>query len=282
VRRQPKNRVQTLIIEVDAMPSPTEITVPQLSRIVGLPNAPLLIDVRAEEEFREDPRLIPTARRHDYREKSGWAKQYLDQAVIVYCQRGLTLSQGTAAWLRDQKIDAQTLKGGYLDWMSSQQPLVLSEKIPARDELGRTVWVTRARPKVVRIACPWLIRRFIDPSAVFLFVAPSEVAAVADRFGATPFDVEGDFWGDRGDKCTFDVMIEEFGLRSEPLDRLALIIRGADMDRLDLAPQSAGLLAASLGFSRIYRDDLAQLEAAMAIYDAYYRWCRDATDETHK
>jgi rhodanese-related sulfurtransferase len=281
VRRQPNNRVQTLIVEVDAMPSPTEITVAQLSRIIGLPDAPLLIDVRAEEEFRADPRVIPTARRHDYREKSGWAKHYLHQSVIVYCQRGLTLSQGTAAWLRDQHIHAQTLMGGYLDWISSHQPLVCSERTPARDELGRTVWVTRARPKVVRIACPWLIRRFIDPKAVFLFVAPSEVTGVADRFGATPFDVDGVFWSDRGDKCTFDVMIEEFGLKSQPLKHLARIVRGADTDRLDLTRQSGGLLAASLGFSRMYRDDLAQLEAAMGLYDAYYRWCRDATNETH-
>src|SRR5262249_42222480 len=150
----------------------------------------------------------------------------LDQSVIVYCQRGLTLSQGTAAWLRDQHIDAQTLKGGYLDWISSDQPLVRNEKIPARDELGRTVWVTRARPKVVRIACPWLIRRFIDPTAVFLFVAPSEVTGVADAFGATPFDADGVYWSDRGEKCTFDVMIEAFGLKSEPLNHLALIVRG--------------------------------------------------------
>jgi rhodanese-related sulfurtransferase len=250
------------------MLSPTEISVAQLSRIIGLPNAPPLIDVRAEEEFS----LIPTARRHDYREKSGWAKHYLHQSVIVYCQRGLTLSQGAAAWLRDQHIHAQRLMGGYLDWTSSHQPLVCSEKTPARDELGRTVWVTRARPKVVRIACPWLICRF---------VAPSEVTGVADRFGATPFDVDGVFWRDRGDKCTFDVMIEEFGLKSQPLNHLALIVRGADTDRLDLTPQSGGLLAASLGFSRMYRDDLAQLEAAMGLYDAYYRWCRDATNETH-
>ena len=99
---------------------------------------------------------------------------------------------------------------------------------------GRTVWVTRARPKIDRIACPWLIRRFIDPSAVFLFVAPAEVVDVADRFRATPFDIEGIFWSHRGELCTFDVMLEEFGLHSEALDRLALIVRAADTARLDL------------------------------------------------
>src|SRR6185295_5377375 len=129
--------------------------------------------------------------------------------------------------------------------------------------LGRTVWVTRERPKIDRIACPWLIRRFIDPAAVFLFVAPAEVAAVADRFGAVPFDIEGVFWSHRGERCTFDVMVEEFALATEPLLRLATIVRGADTARPDLAPEAAGLLAASLGLSRLYADDLEQLDAGM-------------------
>ena len=141
--------------------------------------------------------------------------------------------------------------------------------------------MTRARPKIDRIACPWLIRRFVDPGAVFLFVAPQEVEAVADRFGATPFDIEDVFWSHRGELCTFDVMVEEFGLSTEPLLRLARIVRAADTARLDLAPEAAGLLAASLGLSRMFSDDLAQLEAGMTLYDAFYRWCRDATGETH-
>jgi hypothetical protein len=141
--------------------------------------------------------------------------------------------------------------------------------------------VTRARPKVDRIACPWLIRRFVDPNAVFLFVPPAEVGAVAERFAATPFDIDNVFWTHRGDRCTFDVMVEEFGLSGEPLARLAVIVRGADTARPDLVPEAAGLLAASLGLSRMYADDLEQLEAGMLLYDAFYRWCRDATDETH-
>jgi hypothetical protein len=153
--------------------------------------------------------------------------------------------------------------------------------VPARDAAGRTLWVTRARPKIDRIACPWLIRRFADPRAVFLFVAPSEVVAVADRFGATPFDVEGVFWSHRGPLCTFDVMVEEFGLGSPALDRLAAIVRGADTARPDLAPEAAGLLAASLGFSRLHDDDLVQLEAATPLYDALYLWARDGSAETH-
>ena len=141
--------------------------------------------------------------------------------------------------------------------------------------------MTRERPKIDRIACPWLIRRFVDPAALFLFVAPSEVAAVAEQFGGAPFDIEGVFWSHRGEACTFDVMIEELGLASPALLRLATIVRGADTARLDLAPEAPGLLAASLGLSRMYADDLEQLEAGMTLYDAFYRWSRDATSETH-
>jgi len=145
----------------------------------------------------------------------------------------------------------------------------------------RTTWVTRARPKIVRIACPWLIRRFVDPRAVFLFVPPADVAAVAPRFGATPFDAGHGVGNDREGSCTFDVMLQELGLGTEPLRRLATIVRGADTGHPDLTPQSGGLLAVSLGFSRMYRDDQAQLDATLPLYDALYRWCRDGTDETH-
>jgi hypothetical protein len=114
-----------------------------------------------------------------------------------------------------------------------------------------------------------------------LFVPPAEVAGVSEHAKATPFDVDGAFWSDRAEKTTFDVMIEEFGLVIEPLLRLARIVRGADTGRLDLTPQSAGLLATCLGYSRMYRDDLAQLAATMAQFDALYRWSRDAIDERH-
>jgi rhodanese-related sulfurtransferase len=263
------------------MPSTTEITVQQLSRLIGLPSAPAIVDVRTEEDYAAAPHLIPGSRRRDFRTVKTWAGDYSGRNVIVTCQRGLKLSQGVAAWMRNEGIDAQTLEGGFEAWKGARHLLVRTEKLPGRDEHDRTVWVTRARPKVDRIACPWLIRRFVDPGAVFLFVAPSEVLPVAERFSATPFDIDGVFWSHRGKTCTFDTMIAEFGLASEPLSRLAAIVRGADTAKMDLAPEAAGLLAASLGYSRMYRDDLAQLDAALALYDAFYRWCRDATEETH-
>jgi rhodanese-related sulfurtransferase len=263
------------------MPSTTEITVSQLSRLIGLPQTPIIVDVREEEEFAADPRLIPSAQLYDPEVDACSPARLEHQSVIVVCEHGLHLSQGVSARLRHQGVSAQTLEGGFAAWRTGGHLLIPADKVPARDAHGRTVWVTRARPKIVRIACPWLIRRFIDRDAVFLFVGPSEVMAVAKEFQATPFDVRGAFWDDRGDKCTFDVMVEEFALSSDALARLAVIVRGADTGQLELTPQSPGLLAASLGYSRMYRDDLAQLEAAMPLYDAFYRWCRDAVNETH-
>jgi hypothetical protein len=213
-----------------------------------------------------------------------WAGGFRGQSVVAICRQGHARSHGTAAWLRQSGVAAEVLEGGAEAWAATGLPRVPAAAIPPRDAAGRTIWVTRARPKIDRIACPWLIRRFVDPAAVFLFVPPAEVMAVAERFGATPFDIDeaGVFWTHRGELCSFDVMVLEFGLGGvAPLMHLARIVRGADTARLDLAPEAAGLLAASLGLSRMHSDDLVQLEAGLGLYDAFWRWCRDATGETH-
>ena len=267
------------------MASPNTISVDKLARLIGRPDCPTIIDVRTEADYGLDPRLIPGAIRRRFEEVSCWAPDLAksDRPAVIVCQKGLKVSHGVAAWLRHEGRVAEPLEGGSLAWVAAGLPLVPVAKLPSRDGTGRTVWVTRARPKIDRVACPWLIRRFVDRDAVFLFVAPSEVRGVAERFGAMPFDIDGEdvLWSHRGEKCTFDVMVEEFGLATEPLLRLATIVRGADTARPDLAPEVPGLLAASLGLSRMYPDDLAQLEAGMLLYDAFYRWCRDARDETH-
>lgn len=263
------------------MTSPTQITPAQLLRRIGLPDAPTIIDTRLDDDFETDPQIIPTATRHTHSDIASLAPDLKGQKVVVTCQKGLKLSQGSAAILRDHGIEAETIEGGHLGWKKTGGPLVPTTKIPPRNGEGRTVWVTRLRPKIDRIACPWLIRRFVDRRAQFLFVEASEVLNVAKMFDATPFDVEDVFWSHRGERCTFDTMIEEFALSTEPLERLATIVRGADTNRHDLAPEAAGLMAASLGLSRMYRDDLEQLEAGLALYDAFYRWSRDATKEGH-
>ena len=137
-------------------------------------------------------------------------------------------------------------------------------------------WVTRERPKVDRVACPWLIKRFVDPEAEFLYVAADQVQAVAEREGATPFDVPGAELGHHGDECSFDTIVRQYDLaKNDPaLTRLALIVRGADTSQRDLTPESRGLLAIAQGFSEIYQDDHAQLAAELPVYEALYAWCQ--------
>jgi rhodanese-related sulfurtransferase len=247
-----------------------------------VPHGPAVIDVRAKESFAADPRFIPGAVRRAHATVSSWGSEFAGRAAVVICENGQALSEGVAASLRHAGASsAEILVGGHAAWAEAGLRLVPESKLPPRDPQGRTLWVTRERPKVDRIACTWLIRRFVDPSAVFLFVAPGEVVGVGERFGAAPLDIEGVYWSHRGENCTFDVMVEEFGLATAPLLRLATLVRGADTARLDLAPEAAGLLAASLGLSRMYSDDLEQLEAGIALYDSFYRWARDGSDETH-
>ena len=142
-------------------------------------------------------------------------------------------------------------------------------------------WITRARPKIDRVACPWLIHRFIDPAAEFLFAPPHLVRARAAETGAIPFDLEGVVLSHDGPLCSFDAFLRDYHLGDPALAELAVIVRGADTDRLDLAPQCAGLLAISLGLSRIIEDDHRQLEHGFVIYDALYAWCRDVRGEQH-
>ena len=263
------------------MPAFASIAPDKLARLIGTAKAPIIIDVREDQALEADERLIPASIRLPYANAEQWASAYRGKSVAVSCQRGKKLAEGAAAWLRHYGAEAEVVEGGFEAWRDAGLPLVPLSALPKRSATGATIWVTRSRPKIDRVACPWLIRRFVDPAAVFLFVAPTEVEAVAERFGATPFDVEGVYWSHRGELCTFDAMVAEFGLASEPLSRLATIIRGADTDRPDLAPEAAGLLAISLGLSRMFADDLEQLEAGILLYDALYRWSRDATEETH-
>jgi hypothetical protein len=139
-------------------------------------------------------------------------------------------------------------------------------------------WVTRARPKVDRVACPWLIKRFVDPAAEFLYVPSEQVMEVAKREGAIPFDVANVELGHNGLECSFDAVIKKYKLTDPALQRLALIVRGADTDAKDLTPQSRGLDAVAEGFRLVYQDDHELLEREMSVYDALYAYCRQSSD----
>ncbi|MEM8537026.1 MAG: sulfurtransferase/chromate resistance protein [Pseudomonadota bacterium] len=252
-----------------------EITPDQLMRRIGTPACPVIIDVCMAEDFAADPHLIPGAVRRDYQDVAAITGFLSQREAVIVCQKGKKLSHGVAAQLRAMGSRAQVLAGGQYGWREAGLPRVPAAAIPGR------VWVTRHRPKIDRIACPWLIRRFVDRDAQFLFVPPAEVAAVATKFAATPFDDAHGRWSHDGENCTFDTMIARFALAHPALDAVATVVRAADTNRHDLAPQAAGLLALSVGLSRMFRDDLAQLEAGMLLYDALYRWGRDGQDEGH-
>jgi hypothetical protein len=142
-------------------------------------------------------------------------------------------------------------------------------------------WVTRERPKIDRIACPWLVARFIDPEAEFLYVPAAQVLEVAQATGAVPYDIPGVEMSHVGEQCSFDAFLAKYGLDEPALQQLAAIVRGADTSRLELTPQSAGLYAVSLGLSRVFSDDHQMLRHGMVLYDALYAWCRDCSQETH-
>jgi hypothetical protein len=142
-------------------------------------------------------------------------------------------------------------------------------------------WVTRERPKIDRIACPWLVARFIDPAAEFLYVPADQVLKVASDTGAIPYDIPGVEYGHVGEQCSFDAFLRLHGLTDPALQQLAAIVRGADTGRPDIAPECAGLLAQSLGLSALYPDDHEMLRHGMAMYDAYYAWLKQARGESH-
>jgi len=263
------------------MASPAQISISQLNRRIGLPDSPIIIDICTDEDFSLDPRLIPSSFRFPFSNIENLVPFLIDKQVVVVCHKGKKLGQGTAALLRHHGISAEYLKGGITSWCDADLSLIPVSSLPSFDSSRGSLWVTKQRPKIDRIACPWLIRRFVDRNAKFLFVESSEVLDVADKFEATPFDVSGAYWNHKDDKCTFDLMLKDFNLETEALLKLAEIIRGADTNNLNLTPQSSGLLAASLGLSRMYRDDNDQLEAGLLLYDAFYRWCRDANSELH-
>ena len=201
---------------------------------------------------------------------------------MVYCIHGHNVSALAATQLARRNIDVAVLDGGLEAFAKAGGPLVrLAGQGVDAVRAEPSVWVTRERPKIDRIACPWLIRRFIDPFAVFHYVPADWVRDVAEELGAIPYDVEGAHYSNRGDACSFDALVAEFAIVDRALLHLARIVRGADTARLDLEPQAAGLLAVSLGLSAIEPDDLRQLEKGMPIYDALYAWCRHAREERH-
>ena len=251
---------------------------------IATPSAPQIVDVRRRELFEQSLHLLPCALWRDPARLPEWSVN-LDRArrIVIACKSGHEISQWAAAQLRAGGFDAQVLDGGYEAWTAAGLPLVTKAEFERLAPARPSLWVTRRRPKIDRIACPWLIRRFLDPQARLLFVDPDEVANVARMSGGVPFDIKDVPMSHEGDRCTFDTMLKTFGLESEPaLARLALIVRGADTARPDIAPEAAGLHAVSLGLSALAGDDdHGLLRHGFLVYDALFAWLRFAADERH-
>ena len=256
----------------------------ELWRQIGTTDAPQLIDVRRRDIYESTPGVLPASIWQKPTEFARWSPA-LDRSrpIVIACKAGKELSQFITAELRGAGYKAAMLEGGSLAWSDAGLPMVDRKTLERFAPRRPSVWVTRRRPKIDRVACPWLIRRFLDTNAKILFVDPAYVKESAAEVSGIPFDIADVELSHDGGRCTFDTMLKLFGLESEPsLARLALIVRGADTARPDLAPEAAGLHAISLGLSALAGDDdHGLLQRGFMVYDALFAWLRFAADERH-
>jgi rhodanese-related sulfurtransferase len=247
------------------------ITAAALRQSLGSDRPPLVIDVRRQPAFLGAPDMLRGALRRDPAEVDLWKGALpAGREVVVYCVHGHEVSQAAA-----RALGARFLEGGLEAWRAhggelSRKPVGASSR-----------WITRERPKIDRIACPWLVRRFVDPDAEFLYVPGAHVEKVSREKDAIAYDIPGVEFSHEGERCSFDAFLKYYRLRDPALDALALIVRGADTNRLELAPQAPGLAAISLGLSRNYKYDHEMLEHGMVMYDALYAWCKEGKEEVH-
>jgi rhodanese-related sulfurtransferase len=261
----------------------SSISATQLQSAHGSFHTPLIIDVRRKPAFEADSRLIAGATWRDPAQ-TDWIKFLpVHRSVVVYCVHGFEVSKNTCAALVAAGINAKILAGGIESWVAAGGATILKQpafRVPSPIN-APTCWITRARPKIDRIACPWLIRRFIDPTAEFLYVPASDVIATATAISAIAYDVPNVQFTHRGDRCSFDALIADFEINDGALHELATIVRGADTGKPELSPHSPGLLAVSLGLSALYPDDHDMLRHGMIVYDALYAWLKSARAEIH-
>ena len=234
-------------------------------------------DVRRRVRFEASGEAIPGAPWRDPEQVESWSRHLAPgRIVVVACVHGHEVSQNAAVALRARGLEARYLEGGLEAWRAAGNDLV-RQALPAKG----SAWITRERPKIDRVACPWLVQRFHDPEARFVYVPSERVLPEAEATDAVPYDVPGVEFSHDGDLCSFDVMLRRLSLGDPALADLAVIVRGADTGRLDLAPEAAGLLAVSLGLSAMFPDDHEMLRHGMTVYDALYARLKTARGEIH-
>jgi rhodanese-related sulfurtransferase len=247
---------------------------------LGLPDSAVLLDVRNDTELGKQPRLIPGALRALADQVGQWSRTLpRTRPVVAYCVGGGNTSAAVADSLTTMGFPATALEGGMDAWIRSEFPTVRAR--PELNVPGGSKWITRERPKIDRLACPWLVRRFIDPRAAFFYTPAHQVRSESQALRAEPYDIADVTFSHRGSRCSFDAFLDEFDLHDAALDRLADIVRAADTGELARSREAPGLLAISLGLSANITDDVVLLQHAMPLYDALYAWCKKAHDETH-
>lgn len=252
------------------------MTVAELSKALSSANPPLVIDVRRREAFTKDTKMLGGALRRDPESVAAWAGELPPaETVVVACVHGHEVSQGAARALNAAGRRAFFLEGGLAEWQSS------GGACDSKPAGAATRWVTRERPKIDRIACPWLVMRFVDRNAEFLYVPTSEVRDTAKARDAIAYDIPDVHFSHEGELCSFDAFVKHYRLNDPALQQLALIVRAADTGRLELSAQAPGLAAISLGLSRNFADDHEMLKNGMVMYDALYTWCKEGQDELH-
>lgn len=258
----------------------TVLSASSLYATLGLPNGAVLIDVRSDDDYAAQPRTLPGAVRRDAHALGAWAQALPRAPLVVVCDRsGSESAPEVAAALSDSGYAAAILEGGIDAWIASGYATVRIRS--GLQAPGGSRWVTRERPKIDRLACPWLIRRFIDPEAQFFYTPSHRVRADAEALGAEPYDIPDVTFSHRGPRCSFDAFLDEYELHDPVLDEVADIVRAADTGALAQSREAPGLLAISLGLSANHADDILLLEQAMPLYDALYAWRKIASHETH-
>jgi rhodanese-related sulfurtransferase len=257
-----------------ATPSMPACTVDELRARAQRAFPPTIVDVRRRAAFERDPVRIPMSLRCEPEAVAAWASALEPwRPVVAYCVHGHEVSQDAADALRARGLSAAHLEGGLEQWRASGAPV--------EPWAPPTRWVTRARPKIDRLACPWLVRRFVDASAEVFYVDADRVTAYAAENSAVPFDVPDVAYTHEGERCSFDAFVARHAPHDEALHALATIVRAADTDTLERSPAAAGLLAVSLGLGHGIADDGVLMKHGLLVYDALYAWCRGNPGERH-
>jgi rhodanese-related sulfurtransferase len=246
------------------------ISAGDLVGLIGTAAAPIVLDIRSPGDARAIDRLIlGSIHRPQDNIEHLWKTLPAKRPIVVCDSSGSQTSWMVVDRLRRLGADARYLTDGFAGWQD--------RGLPTRRHIDTRLdkWVTREHPKIDRIACPWLISRFVNPLAEFIYVPPNDVLTVAKEKRAIPYDIKGVEFGHVGDRCSFDAIMRILDIQDPGLDRLATIVRCADTSRPDLAPQCEGLLAISYGLSANFPDDHEMLRHGMVIYDALYTWCRN-------